>query len=194
MHIDVSRAYFLAKAPRPVLIRPRRREDWPNEEEHVRYEGGSQQLGTRLARASQGLRNQTRNLFHHEDNRVSGLTHGDDFVLTGPTKRLMKFESKMTSVYSIKAKIISYGSSKSIKTLNRRLHWGRTGILYQHDPRHVDVLVKDLGLEHGNSVQTPATADATEEEEESEPLSQVGTTSTGHRLPDVCSSAKIEQT
>ena len=34
------------------------------------------------------------------------------------------------------------------------------------------MLVKDFGLEHGNSVQTPATPDATEEEE-SEPLSQV---------------------
>ena len=30
----------------------------------------------------------------------------------------------------------------------------------------VDVLVKDLGLEDGNSVQTPATDDATEEEPE----------------------------
>ena len=43
--------------------------------------------------------------------------------------------------------------------------------MYQHYPRHVDVHVKDLGLEHGNSVQTPATPDVTEEEE-SEPLSQ----------------------
>ena len=41
----------------------------------------------------------------------------------------------------------------------------------QHDPRQVDVLVQDLGLEHGNSVQTPATPNVTEEEE-SEPLSQ----------------------
>ena len=71
----------------------------------------------------------------------------------------------------MKAKIVSYGSSKSIKTLNRRLHWGEKGIVYQHNPRHVDVLVKDLGLEHGNSVQTPATPDVPEEEE-SEPLSQ----------------------
>ena len=46
------------------------------------------------------------------------------------------------------------------------------GIVYQHDPRHVDVLVKDLGLEHCNSVQTRATPDVMEEEE-SEPLSQV---------------------
>ena len=83
----------------------------------------------------------------------------------------MEFENKMTSVYTIKAKIIGHGSSKSIKTLNRRLHWGQEGIAYQHDPRHVDVLVKDLGLEHGNSVQTPAAPDAAEEEEP-EPLSQ----------------------
>ena len=65
----------------------------------------------------------SKNLFHHKENRVSGLTHGDDFVLTGPTKKLMEFERKMTNVSPIKAKIISYGSPKSIKTLNRRLHW-----------------------------------------------------------------------
>ena len=42
--------------------------------------------------------------------------------------------------------------------------------MYQHDSRYVDVFVKDLGLEHGNSVQTPAAPDAAEEEEP-EPLS-----------------------
>ena len=105
----------------------------------------------------------SKNLFHHKENRVSGLTHGDDFVLTGPTNKLMEFERKMTSVYPFRAKIIGYGSPKSVKTLNRRLHWGKRGI--------VDVLVEDLGLERGNSVQTPATPDVTEEEE-SEPLSQ----------------------
>ena len=28
------------------------------------------------------------NLFRHEGHRVSGLTHGDDFVVTGPTNRV----------------------------------------------------------------------------------------------------------
>ena len=78
----------------------------------------------------------------------------------------------MTSVYPIKAKIISCGSPKNSKTLNRRLHWAKRGIVYQHGPRHVDVLVKDLGLEHGNSVQTPATPGVMEKEE-SEPFTQV---------------------
>ena len=107
----------------------------------------------------------SKNLFHHKENRVSGLTHGDDFVLTGPTKRLTEFETEMTSVYPMKAKIISLGSPKSIKTLNRRLH--------QHDPRHIDVLVKDLGLENGNSVQTPATQEVTEDESSSAPQVQI---------------------
>ena len=44
--------------------------------------------------------------------------------------------------------------------------------MYQHDPRNIDVLVKDLGLENGNSVQTPATPEVAEEEKP-EPLSQV---------------------
>ena len=42
--------------------------------------------------------------------------------------------------------------------------------MYQYDPRHVDVLVKGLGLEHGNSVHTSATHDVTESE--AEPLDQ----------------------
>ena len=177
MHIDVSRAYFHAKAQRPVLIlllvEDRKGTDagkvglmkksmygtrdaasnWERDwQEHVRNWRFQFGLGSKK-------------LFHHKENRLSGLTHGDNFVLTGPTKTLTEFENETTSVYSIKAKIVGHGSPKSIKTLNRRLHSGKRGFVYQHDPRHVDVLVKDLGLEHGNSVQTPATPDVTEEEE-----------------------------
>ena len=38
---------------------------------------------------------------------------------------------------------------------------GGEEFVHQHDPRHFDVLVKDLRLEHGNSVQTPAARHAT---------------------------------
>ena len=43
------------------------------------------------------------------------MTHGDDFVLTGPTERLTEFVNEMTGVYPINAKVISYGSTESIK-------------------------------------------------------------------------------
>ena len=95
MHINVSRGYFHAKAQRLVLIRlpvedrmgtdagkiglmkknmygtrdaaSNWERDW---QEHVRNWGF--QLGLR-----------SKNLFHHKENRVSGLIHGDDFVPLG---------------------------------------------------------------------------------------------------------------
>ena len=115
---NVSRAYFHAKAQRPVLTRlpvedrmctdvgkvglmkksmygtrdaaSNWERDWPV---HVRNWGFQHGLSSR-------------NLFHHKENRVSGLTHGDDFVLTGLTKEKMELQRKMTSVYPVKAKII----------------------------------------------------------------------------------------
>ena len=94
------------------------------------------------------------------------MTHGDNFVLAGPTERLTYFENKMTGCNPIKAKLIIYGSSESIKAFNRRLHWrkGEDWCL-STIPRHADVLVKDLGLEHGCSVQTPTVHDVTRDEE-----------------------------
>ena len=78
----------------------------------------------------------------------------------------------MTGVYPIKAKLVSKGVSGKHQIVEQKAALGEgRGIVYQHDPRHVDVLVEDLGLEHGNSVQTPAAHVATEEEPE--PLDQV---------------------
>ena len=140
MRIDVSRAYFHAKAQRLVLIRL-------PVEDRMGTDAGKVGLmkksmyGTRDAASNwerdwqENVKNwgfqfglSSKNLFRHKENRVSGLTHGDDFVLTWPTKKLVEFERKMTSVYPIKAKIMSYGSPKNIQALHRRLHWGKRGI------------------------------------------------------------------
>ena len=202
MHIDVSRAYFHAKAQRPVLIR------LPAEDRMGADRGkvglmkksmyGSRDAASNWERDWQenikkwgfqlGL--SSKNLFHHKEHQVSGLTHGDYFVLTGPTKRLMEFNKEMKKVYPTKEKIISFGSQESIKTLNRRLRWGKEGVVYQHDPRHVDVLVRELGLKNGNTVQTPAAPMARSQNY----WIKFGTTDPGHRLQDACSSVKIEQT
>ena len=96
----------------------RRWESGIDEEEHVRNEG--KQWGTELGIST---RTQFEESVSSQRKSSVGLDTRDDFVLTGPTKKLMEFERKMTSVYPIQAKIISYGSPKNIKTLNRRLHW-----------------------------------------------------------------------
>ena len=64
-------------------------------------------------------------------------------------------QKQLESVYPITASIIGAGSTKSIKALNWRMQ-GETGILYQHDPRHGDVL-------NGSTVQTPVVDDVEDE-------------------------------
>ena len=88
MHIDVSRAYFHAKAQTPVLIRL-------PVEDRMGTDAGKVGLmkksmyGTRDAASNwerdwqEHVRNwgfqlglSSKNLFHHKEDRVSGLTHG----------------------------------------------------------------------------------------------------------------------
>ena len=111
MHVDVSRAYFHVKAQRRGgtitsggqnghrcwkigLLKKSMygtrdaasnwERDWPKHIKTVEY-----QLGISL-----------NNLFRQEGDRVSGMTHGDDFVLTGPTERLTVFENNDRGVSS----------------------------------------------------------------------------------------------
>ena len=51
--------------------------DWPK---HIKSQG--YQLGL-----------SSKNLFRHEERRVSGTTHGDDLMLTGPTDQLTEFQN-----------------------------------------------------------------------------------------------------
>ena len=37
----------------------------------------------------------SKSLFRHEGHRVSGMTHGDDFLVTGPTDRLADLKNKI---------------------------------------------------------------------------------------------------
>ena len=127
------------------------------QEEHVRHQRCSKQLGTRLARASGilGIRagaQVKKSVSQEEEKKTSGLTRGDDFVVTGSMGSLLELKH-LESVYPIKASIIGAGSVKSIKPLNRRICWRETGYCTNTTPRHVDVLIESLGPENGTRVQ-----------------------------------------
>ena len=109
-------------------------------------------IGKRLARASQKIGVTSwyavqETCLYNKKRKTSGLTHGDDFVVTGTKGSLLELKKQLESVYPSKASIIGPGSTKSIKALNRRRCWGYTGTLYQHDSRHVDVLFESLGVQ-----------------------------------------------
>ena len=165
MHVDVSRAYFHAKAQRPMLVK------LPTEDCSGKDKGkvgllkksmhGTRDAASKWERDWQGhlesccyeLGRSSRNLIHNQEKKTSGLTHGDGFVVTGTKGIMLELKQQLESVYPIKASIIGAGSTKSIKALNRRICLGETGTSISMT---LDTLTfESLELENGNTVQTP---------------------------------------
>ena len=114
MYADVSRAYFYARAVRPVYVR------LPEEDTEKGDEGKCGKLlmsmyGTRDAALNwameygetlrkagyvQGRSNPC--LFHNKASGVSVMVHGDDFVGVGPNHHLDKLKSTLEEKYRIK--------------------------------------------------------------------------------------------
>ena len=44
---------------------------------------------------------------------------------------------------------------KAITILNRCVEWTSHGLLYEADPRHAEILIRELGLENTKPVVTP---------------------------------------
>ena len=119
MHIDMSRAYFHAKAQRLVLVRflveDRMGADAGHTGQLKKTMHGTRDAASNWERDSQEhvknwvfqLGISSKNLFRQESQQVSGMTHGDDFVLTEARERLTEFENKMTGMYPIQAKLSS---------------------------------------------------------------------------------------
>ena len=58
---------------------------------------------------------------HNRKQKISGLTCGDDFVVTGSRESLLEIKKRLESVHPIKVSIISASPDKSIKALNLRI-------------------------------------------------------------------------
>ena len=133
MYADVSRAYFYAKAVRPVYVQLSEEEMAEGDE----FRCGKLMMsmyGTRDAalnwafeygdtlRAAgyeQGKANPC--LFYHHDLGVSVMVHGDDFEATGPDKHLDNIKNTLGDKYKIKIEQVGYGDDKSseIRILNK---------------------------------------------------------------------------
>ena len=115
MHVDVSRAYTHAKAQRPVRVK------LPAEDCLGKDKGkigllkknmcGTRDAASNWERYCQGhlenwgyeLGSCSRNLFHNKKRQTSGLTHEDDFVVTGTKGSLLELTKQLESVYPIKS-------------------------------------------------------------------------------------------
>ena len=87
------------------------------------------------------------------------IVHGDDFMCTGSSKNLQWLKELFESKFEITAEILGpeLGQERKIRVLNVVLRWEASGIIYEPDQRHAEMVVRELGLETAGSVLTPGT-------------------------------------
>ena len=97
---------------------------------------------------------------------------GDDFTFLGRDNDLRKVAEKMGEWYDVKVRGF-FGPDpddmKEIRILNRTVRWTADGITYEADDKHVNTIVKELGLQRdskGSELPLPRDMDAADEDEE----------------------------
>ena len=107
-------------------------------------------------------------VFRHALRDLQCVVHGDDFTFCGCEADLQWATQQMETSFMIKI-VGRLGPDahdlQEIRILNRILRWTATGITYEADPRHAELLARDLDSS-GPSVTTAGVKIAKEEEKE----------------------------
>ena len=96
--------------------------------------------------------------FWHPTRDVAVTVHGDDFTSSGPKPALDWLEKSISEKYEITVEPrLGPGpnDAKEGRVLNRVIRWCESSIEYETDPRQVERLVSECGLEGAKSVVTP---------------------------------------
>ena len=183
MTVNVSRAYMYAKCRSEMYV-----ELCPEAYE----EDGDEKCCWRLEKAMYGTRSAAQDwqhkikrrmlsigylqgksnpcLFYNPSSEVACLVHGDDFLAVGEESALKQFNEQLAKEWKIKYTHMGEAEhlGKHMRVLNRivRIH-PRRGITIEPDPRHAEILIRDLDGESGRAVTTPMTKDNAKESVES---------------------------
>jgi len=186
--IDVRRAYFNAvidKRDKPTFV------DLPSEDpDHVEQcgqllrhmygtrgaaDGWQEEYSTMLVRHGFRQGNACPNLFYNPIRHISVSVHGDDFTSSGGKLQLDWFEAAVAEEYEIAVgPRLGPGvqDAKEGRALNRVIRWCEEHIEYEADPRQVERLIAECGLEGAKGYVTPSVKATFRELEEDDDLLQ----------------------
>jgi hypothetical protein len=98
--------------------------------------------------------------FEHRERDLLCVVHGDDFMFVGVAASLAWIEAEMHKPFLMKVVGTlgpDKGDQQEIRVLNRVIRWTATGITYEADPRHAEIIVAGL-LGGSRPVSTPGAA------------------------------------
>ena len=85
--------------------------------------------------------------FHHPKLDVQCVVHGGDFSFSGADYALDWIQERMQRAFLCKVECRlgpDPSDDKHARILNRVISWEKWGIQYEADPRHAEVLVREL--------------------------------------------------
>jgi len=98
-------------------------------------------------------------VFFNKQTGVRCVVHGDDFTFTGGKKALMEVKFYMMGWWDIKLRGVlggEKGDDTEATILGRKLRWTPSGIEYEADPKHAQLVIEEMGLgESSRSVDSP---------------------------------------
>lgn len=100
-------------------------------------------------------------VFYHESKGIRTVVHGDDYISVGKEESLQWMEARLKCKYEEKKNKWlgpQPNHSKEVRVLNRVITWEDEGISYEADPRHVEIMIEELGLQSCVAVGTPGTS------------------------------------
>ena len=76
------------------------------------------------------------------------MVHGDDFVAVGDEQSTRKLQLSLENAYKVKCEVLGgdSGDKKEIRVLNRIIRRVDAGFTLEADPRHAELVIRDLGL------------------------------------------------
>ena len=169
---DVSRAFFHAQVKRDVYV------ELPDEDRLPGEEGKCAKLnfslyGTRDAAlnwheeysqqlVANGFKQGIVSLcmFYHHQRGIRTVVHGDDYISVGMEEDLLWMEEQLKKKYEIKTQLLGpqHYHSQEVRVLNRIITLEQNGIGYEADPRHAEIMIKELGLQGCTTVSTLGTS------------------------------------
>ena len=95
--------------------------------------------------------------FHHEGWDLSTVVHGDDVLTEGPADGLMSMNFALEQNFQVKTDIIGPdpGQQQVARVLDKLIRWEENSITWEPDPRHVETMIEQVGLNGAKPLRIP---------------------------------------
>ena len=94
-------------------------------------------------------------VYYHREKDMIVVVHVDDFLCSGDVADLEWLYNSIKQKYDLKRTLMLKSDESEVRYLNRRIRWKEEKFEMEGDEKHVNILIKEWGMEHCKEVDTP---------------------------------------